>query len=90
MLWLHANKGITFNLDAIRRANPDCKLLRFRATAGNTEPLSATGAAVYADLWVLVDGQERFKRREICRCNGAFSVVIPIGEQQPFPDVGGH
>ena len=62
LLFMHANNGITFSLDAIRRANPDYKLVRFRATAGNTEAAAEQGPPAWADLWVLVDGQERFKR----------------------------
>ena len=43
LLFMPANKGITFDLEAIRRANPGYKLLRFRAVAGNTEPASEQG-----------------------------------------------
>ena len=62
-IFLHANNGVTFALDAIRRANPGYRLLRFRATTGNTEMVSELGEGVYADVWVLVDGQSRFQRR---------------------------
>ena len=37
-----------------------------------------------ADVWVLVDGQVRFRRREINGCYGAFPVVFPIGEKDRF------
>ena len=85
LIFLHANNGITFKLDAIRRANPGCKLLRFLATAGNVEPVSEKGEpAGYADLWVLVDGQVRFRRREINGCSGAFKIVFPIAESDRF------
>jgi hypothetical protein len=40
--------------------------------------------AVYADLWVLVDGQVRFRRREISGLNGAFSIVVPLGDSERF------
>ena len=82
--YLHANKGITFDLDAIRRAKPGCRLLRFRATAGNTEPVSREGILASADLWVLVDGEVAFRRREINGCNGGFPVTVAIGEGQRF------
>jgi hypothetical protein len=84
LLFLHANKGITFDLGAIRRANPGCKLLRFRAVAGNTEFGSEQGKAVYADVWVLIDGQTRFRRREINGPNGGFAVALPIEEKDRF------
>jgi hypothetical protein len=83
-LFLHANKAITFDLQAIRQANRYCKLLRFRAVAGNTETVSEKGAAVLTDVWVLVDGQPRFRRREICGLNGAFPINIPLGENDRF------
>ena len=43
LLAMHANKGITFDLEAIRRANPGWKLLRFCAVAGNTETVTEEG-----------------------------------------------
>jgi hypothetical protein len=36
LLALNPNNGVTFDLEAIRRANPDSKLIRFRAVVGNT------------------------------------------------------
>ena len=64
-LLMHANKGITFDLDAIRRANPHNKVLRFQGVTGNMETQSERGDNVSADIYVLVDGQVRFKRREV-------------------------
>ena len=58
VLWLHANKGITFDLEAIRRANPGSKLVRFCAVAGDCETDPAT--THLADIWVFVDGHVRF------------------------------
>jgi hypothetical protein len=56
LLYMHANKGITFDLDAIRRANPNDRLIRFRAVVGNTETADAlkfrssgTAATFFAD-----------------------------------------
>ena len=93
LIFLHADKGITFDLEAIRRANPKCKLKRFLATTGNTEvasqgvlgPLTKEiSQTVYADVWVLVDGQMRFRRREINGYSGAFPVDVSIGENERF------
>ncbi len=63
-------------MDAVRRANPGCKLLRFRAVGGSTNEL--------ADLWVLVDGKPRFQQREIDKWSGPFPIVMPIGEKDRF------
>jgi len=85
VLFLHANKGITFNLEAIRKANPAWKPIRFCAVAGNTERDSEEkGLPAYADIWVLVDGQVRFRRREINGYNGAFAIAIPIRPSEKF------
>jgi hypothetical protein len=82
VLWLHANKGITFDLDAIRRANPGGKLLRFCAVAGDSENDSAM--THLADIWVFVDGRVRFQRREITRDSGEFFVTVPLADRDRF------
>jgi hypothetical protein len=84
LLFLHANSGITFDLEAIRRAHPDCRLMSFRATAGNTEMAPEQGPPAWADLWVLVDGQERFKRREVNRYTGPLPVAIALRPNDRF------
>jgi hypothetical protein len=84
ILYVQSNQGITFDLDVLRRVNPGHKMVRFLATAGNTEPASARGESVYADLWVLVDGQVRFRRCEISGLNGVFSVVVALGDTDRF------
>ena len=83
-IYLHANKGITIDLDAVRRMQPNCRLIRFHAIAGNSERVSAQGIEASADVWVLVDGQARFRRREINNFNGAFPISIPIGDGDRF------
>jgi hypothetical protein len=84
LLFLHANKAVAFDLEAIRRANPGYKLLRFRSVAGNTETGSEQSQAVSADIWVLVDGHVRLKLREFSSYNGAMRVNIPIGDHDRF------
>jgi hypothetical protein len=83
-LFLHANKGITFDLDAVRRSTPRWKPLRFSAVVGNSETISETARAVYADVRVLIDAQVRFQRRQISQFNGAFPITIPIGQRDRF------
>ena len=84
VLGMHANKGITFDLQAIRRANPDQQLVRFRAIVGNTELISQSGQSVFTDVCILVDGQVRFRRREINNYSGAMPVNIRIGKNDRF------
>jgi hypothetical protein len=82
MLFMHANKGITFDLEAIRQANPGWKPLRFRAVAGNLVACDANCGL--ASLWVIVDGEVRFRRHGVNGCSGGFSVVFPIRENDHF------
>jgi hypothetical protein len=80
LIYLNGDSAITFNLEAIRRANPGYRPLRFRATAANMGP-DING---YADVWILVDGRKRFQRRQINSSSGAFSAVVPIGKEDRF------
>jgi hypothetical protein len=84
VLVVHANKGITFDLDAIRRGNPGYQVLRFRAVTGNVEAESEKGATVSADIWVLVDGQVQFKRREFSNYNNEAMITIPLHTKDRF------
>lgn len=79
-LFLHSNKGITFDLDAVRAAHPNFKIMRFCATTGISDP---AGWAV-VDAWVLVDGQIRFGRREINGALGGISIKLRIADQDRF------
>ena len=83
-LFMHANKGLTFDLDAVRRRYPDSKVLRFRAVAGNMEPESERGGGSCADIWVLVDGKVRFKRRDVTHFLGAMPIDIAIAPNDRF------
>ena len=86
-LALIANKGITFDLEAIRRANPSCRILGFHAVAGNTEQRGLEPAIVSADIWVFVDGRPRFAARKINR--SSVEIRRPCNPRpRPFFDVG--
>ncbi len=77
VLGMHANKGITFDLEAIRQANPGWKVTGLRTIAGNT-------GASKAEIWILVDGHLRFRRRDVTASNGAFPAIIPLGDSERF------
>ncbi len=53
LIGLHANKGITFDLQAIEAANPGYALDRFTGVAGLSHLVGGYGTA---DWWVFVDG----------------------------------
>jgi hypothetical protein len=84
ILVMHANKGITFDLDAVRRAHSNAKVTRFLAMTGNFETRSDKNDEVLADVWVIVDGKVRFKRREINRYNGPNEVAVAICQGERF------
>jgi hypothetical protein len=93
LIFLHANKGITFDLEAMRRANPDWRLGRFLAVAGNSEVASEgilgpfdkeMAKSVCADIRVLVDGQLRWYRREISGANGGSPIAISLDKEDRF------
>ncbi len=84
LLSMHANQGITFDLEAIRRANPGYRLARFRAVAADPEIESRNGKLVSADVFVFVDGEVRFRRREINNYNNAMPLVVPLDDNDQF------
>lgn len=78
LLFMLANDGITFDLNAIRKANPGWTIGKFLTVVGNVQDRSV------ADFWVLVDGEVRDRRRQCDASNGAFSVAIPIKSDDRF------
>ena len=58
-IMMHANTGITFDLDAIRANMPDAGISRFTALCGISETLegSALKSDAAADMFVLIDGK---------------------------------
>jgi hypothetical protein len=81
---LHASNAITFDLEAIRRANRGFGLRRFCAVAANAEAGAPEATEPSADLWVLVDGQMRFGRRQLTSSKGLFPVVVPLDRKDRF------
>jgi hypothetical protein len=87
VLGMVSNKGITFDLKAIRLADPDCRILRFRAWAGNTHLLSPEKKKwCSADIRIFVDGQRRFSQLNVNTSNGIawFPVNVPIDDNDRF------
>jgi len=80
------NKGVTFDLEAIRRTHSGVELVRFTAAAGNTEMRSSNrlAARVSADLWVFVDGELRFSKTDINANDGEFRLDIPLTKTDRF------
>ncbi len=86
VIYLHPNKGITINLDAVRRMYPAEHLTGFQAVLGNTfapwpQPKPVTSSA---NVWILVDGKRRFVRRDVTPAAGAVQVRVPLRPRDHF------
>ncbi len=82
-LSLHPNAGITFDLDQIRRDNPDMQIGRFTAVCGIPRDLPRAPFSA-ADVWVLLDGAVRLRLQYPVDRNTAETVDVPIPAQSRF------
>ncbi|MCP4451583.1 MAG: FecR domain-containing protein [Planctomycetes bacterium] len=88
---MHANAGITFDLQAIRATLSGADIRRFTALCGISETAGmavlreAGKAALHrADFWVLVDGQMRLGRAGVQVQTGGIPVNIELNETDRF------
>jgi len=79
-IFMHANQGLTIDLDAIRKGLNWTRLLRFSSVCGIPDNATPGGLA---DIYVLVDGQLRFSQKEI-KQGQSFPIDIPLNEQERF------
>ncbi len=86
LLGLHANVGITFDLDAVRDVQ-NAELVEFRSillNLGTTlEQNSAIGQAT-ADLRIFVDGKLRYSRLDFNAEDGEVEVIMPLKANDRF------
>ena len=76
---MRRNKGITFDLNAIRQDNPGANIERFAALCGISESDSIiAGNGSRADFYVLVDGQERYVRKDVSANSGGEPLSVRI------------
>jgi len=76
-LTLHPNAGITFDLDQIRKDNPDIRIGRLTAVCGIPKDLPQTQFSP-ADVWVLLDGVVRLHLNYPAERNVIEQVDVPI------------
>ena len=88
---MHANVGITFDLQALRDMQPGTHVTRFTALCGMSETagiavLRESGRAALhrMDFWVLVDGQERFRRQGLQAQSGGVPIQIDLRDSDRF------
>ncbi len=87
VIYMHSNAGITFDLAAIRSLIGDSMTISgFRTVCGIPEGLQEDNVLGYAnlDLWVLVDGQERFKRLSMKSDAAAEEVAFSLTGKERF------
>jgi hypothetical protein len=77
LLHMHANVGITFDLEAIRRANSHMKTIALNGVLGCGRPCA--GAEVFA----LVDGEERV-RMTMTKRGGSQRIRVGLNNQNHF------
>ena len=81
-IYMQANVGITFDLDAMRSRLTAGSMRRFTAQCGVCAEIPKEDEEV--DFWVLVDGQVRFVRQDATKAEGAIKVDVPLHEQDRF------
>ncbi|MFC1762070.1 NPCBM/NEW2 domain-containing protein [Planctomycetota bacterium] len=74
---IHANAGITFDLEAIRTAHPGFEFTRFRSICGISQNVP-NGVEANASIWVLVDGEERLQKIGVTPIQGAIPVDVQV------------
>jgi hypothetical protein len=82
-LLMHANVGITFNLDAIRASLTGSRINRFTSVCGISNHVQKTRTPD-AVVYVLVDGQVRFYRRIELPADLAVTIHIDLREDERF------
>jgi len=88
VIYMHTNAGITFDLHALRQANPDDRITRLRTVAANVEDVNGIDPRdnehVSVDLWVLVDGETRFVKKNVNSRDGGFHVDLELSDDDRF------
>jgi hypothetical protein len=82
-LLMHANAGITFDLDAVRESLDGTRIAGFTAYCGVSNRERETGDPA-SEFYVLVDGEPRFHREITMRTRPIPTVRIPLGSEDRF------
>lgn len=98
-IYMHANQGITFDLDAFRQSLNGPAIDKFTAVCGISDSLNdyqdrlkvwktnwnkVEADSSNADFHVLVDGRQRFSRRDITIHDGAIEIAVDIRPEDRF------
>ena len=80
-IFMHANLGITFDLNAIREDFQGAGAAHFHAQAGLSSIATREG---HADIWVLVDGKVRYCQKGITEKGKVYPVDVELGKTDRF------
>ena len=78
---MHANLGITFDLDAVRQLLPNHHVKAFKSTVGVGE--IADSSNMWLDIWVLVDGQVRLTRKDVT-VQSVLDIEVMLADRDRF------
>lgn len=79
LLFMQPNKGVTFDLAALRVAHPGRRFRQFKAVCGNTSAdVERTVATDKSDVWLFVDGKLAFSRHPLMRGTAPIDVAIDV------------
>ncbi|HDS84050.1 MAG TPA: hypothetical protein ENN97_02490 [Phycisphaerales bacterium] len=81
-LLLHANIGVTYDLQALRALLPDANFVRFVSRFG-IEKEAMRPALSNADFWILVDGRLQYKKTQV-GWGEFYDIELPLSEQNRF------
>lgn len=83
---IESNQGITFDLEAVRRTLPENTMIeQLQAVCGiSSEVITRWNMNVKASIWVLVDGEVRFKAVGIDVLSGKHSVKVDLKPTDRF------
>lgn len=85
VLVMHANSGITFDLDAIRKVQPDLEIAAFKTICGLGDIHDVpSNPNTLIDIHVLLDGKSYFYREQYGQGEGSIPIEIPIAKHQRF------
>ena len=80
LLAFHTNAGVTFDLEAMRQLHRRVRPARFRAVAGVADARSVVPSFEngFADVWVFVDGQLKWKRTGLRPEDGPVKINVEL------------
>ncbi len=84
VILMRVNKGITFDLDAIRTDMPETRIGRFTCLCGVSSADGVTTPNARACFYVLVDGVTRFVERDVSSSSPGIPIDIQLTDSERF------